>query len=592
MIRTLARHLFDLFRWEKRSVARFIGATIVRSALTAATLWLIQEFLAGALGEGGGVASRAVRQRFGPTGTITVLGVSLLATYVLSSLSNYLIRVEQQKLVQVLEIGTVERLLRHLMYLPLSFHDRHGQADLIQAIRIDVTQLRAYVLALAGAILEVILAVALLILAISLSPRLAFIGLGLMPLAGLPLWWFAKRVLQKSYDVRRHGNALLETLIQLLRGVRLVKAYGAADAQARAAVARGKLFFDSQLDIVRAQSASQVVLESLAGLGVVVVVLAGGFEVAAGRTSWPTLLAFIMTIRALHGPMNNVTYALVQMNSFGAALDRIGTLMDTRSDLEEAPDPAPLTTAPERITLAGVSFGYDPARPVLTEISVEFARGETIGIVGPSGAGKSTLLNLIPRFYDPTAGRILFDGKDLRELRLRDVHRMCAIVTQEPFLFSMSARDNIRLGRPDATDAEVEAAARAAYIHDEIAALPQGYDTPLGAGGRGLSGGQAQRVNVARAILKNAPLLFLDEATSSLDSVAEVEVQRAIDGLIAGRTTFVVAHRLSTLRNADRILVLDGGRVVGFNRHGELLETCSMYRTLWEAQILPDVALG
>jgi ABC-type multidrug transport system fused ATPase/permease subunit len=251
--------------------------------------------------------------------------------------------------------------------------------------------------------------------------------------------------------------------------------------------------------------------------------------------------------------------------------------------VRDRPDAAPLLAAPARIRFDHVSFAYRDA-PVVRDLCIEVRAGETIGIVGPSGSGKTTLLGLLMRFYDPTAGRVLFDDQDLRDLRHADVYEKMALVTQEPFLFTASARDNIRVGRPGASDAEVEAAARAAYIHEEIAALPEGYDTRLGVGGRELSGGQRQRVSVARALLLDAPILVLDEATSSLDSIAETEVQRAVDRLMEGRTSFVVAHRLSTLRNADRLLVLDQGVAVGFASHAELLRDCEVYRRLHETQ--------
>ena len=217
-------------------------------------------------------------------------------------------------------------------------------------------------------------------------------------------------------------------------------------------------------------------------------------------------------------------------------------------------------------------------------ISFQLQRGETLGIVGPSGAGKSTLLSLVARFYDPTHGRVTVDGEDLRHLRLRDIYSKLAIVTQDPFLFSTSIRENILCGRPDATQQEIEEAARAAEIHNEIMAMPDGYETVVGQGGRALSRGEAQRVNVARAILKNAPILLLDEATSSLDSYSEARVQRAVDQLAVGRLAISVAHRLSTLRNATRILVLEQGRAVGLGTHQELLSNCLTYRRLWEAQ--------
>jgi ABC-type multidrug transport system fused ATPase/permease subunit len=249
---------------------------------------------------------------------------------------------------------------------------------------------------------------------------------------------------------------------------------------------------------------------------------------------------------------------------------------------------------PSSITADRVDFTFDQ-KPVVQNVSFTVQAGETLGIVGPSGAGKTTLLSLIARFYDPTRGRVMLDGEDLRNLRLHDIYSKIAIVTQDPFLFSTSIRENILCGRPNATQEEVEAAARAAEIHDEIMAMPDGYQTVVGQGGRALSRGESQRVNVARAILKNAPILLLDEATSSLDSYSEARVQRAVDRLAVGRLAISVAHRLSTLRNATRILVLEQGHAVGLGTHKELLANCLTYRRLWEAQgsytsseVLPD----
>jgi ABC-type multidrug transport system fused ATPase/permease subunit len=251
----------------------------------------------------------------------------------------------------------------------------------------------------------------------------------------------------------------------------------------------------------------------------------------------------------------------------------------------DPPQPLPLAHV-EGVSFDRVAFSYDGSATVLCEVSFDLAAGDVLGIVGPSGSGKTTLLNLVARFYDPSSGQVRVNGRDVRAYRLADLHRLIAIVTQEPFLFATTVRENIRCGRPDSSDGEVEQAARAAEIHDDIVRLPQGYDTVVGMAGRMLSGGQVQRVNVARAILKNAPILILDEATSSLDSIAEARVQRALTTLMRGRTTFVVAHRLSTLRNASRILVLDRGRVMGLDRHDDLLLRCTLYRQLWEAQAL------
>jgi ABC-type multidrug transport system fused ATPase/permease subunit len=256
------------------------------------------------------------------------------------------------------------------------------------------------------------------------------------------------------------------------------------------------------------------------------------------------------------------------------------------SDREEAQE---LKSAPQIISCHNVGFAYGKTE-VLRDVSFTVMAGETLGIVGPSGAGKSTLLNLLVRLYDPTSGQVNFDGHNLQDLRLGDIYEKVAIVAQEPFLFATTVRENIRCGRPDATDDHVQSAAKAACIHEEVVAMSEGYDTLIGIGGRDVSRGQAQRINVARAFLKNAPILLLDEATSSLDSVAEANVQQAIDRLLEARTSFVVAHRLSTLRNADRLLVLDQGRIVGLGPHEQLLRECELYRRLWESQRLqhPD----
>jgi ABC-type multidrug transport system fused ATPase/permease subunit len=315
----------------------------------------------------------------------------------------------------------------------------------------------------------------------------------------------------------------------------------------------------------------------------VLVIIVGGFQVMAGQLAWPAFLAFLMAARAAHGPLNNVQGGYIDMQRYGAAVTRVRELLAERPDVVERPDARPLTHPPTRIVARDLGFAYD-GTPVLEDVSFEVRTGETLGVVGRSGSGKSTLLNLIARFYDPDSGAVLFDDHDLRDLRLTDIYGTIAIVTQDPFLFAMTIGENIRCGRPGATDAEVQAAAQAADIHDDILAMPDGYDTQVGTGGRELSRGEAQRVNVARAIVKNAPILLLDEATSSLDSFAETRVQRAIDRLVEGRTTIAVAHRLSTLRNADRILVLDQGRVAGCDHHDRLLRTCQTYRRLWEAQ--------
>jgi ABC-type multidrug transport system fused ATPase/permease subunit len=333
----------------------------------------------------------------------------------------------------------------------------------------------------------------------------------------------------------------------------------------------------------RVRSLATVVMQGVAGVSLVAVIVVGGFQVMRGSLGWPELLAFLMAARASQGPLNNLNTAYLEIQRYGASLVHIDLLLREQPEVRERPDARALPGKPSEVSVEGVSYAVGDV-PILADVSFRVRAGETLGIVGPSGAGKSTLLNLIARVYDPTAGVIRFDGADLRDCRLNDVTGAIAMVTQDPFLFATSARENIRCGRHGATDEEVEAAARAADIHDEIMAMPAGYDTLIGPGNRELSRGEAQRVTIARAVLKNAPILLLDEATSSLDSWAESRVQEAVDRLGAGRLVIAVAHRISTLRNASRILVLEDGRVVGLGPHAQVLAECATYQRLWEAQ--------
>ena len=571
-----------LIRSEKRLVAEFVLSSVGRSALALASILLIREFLAGLLGEGGGLAS-AMADAFGPSVALWGVALLLIGSFLGTSLLNYHNTVTQQRLIRLLELGVMERLIRHLLGLSVPFFDRQSHGDIIQAVRLDVSEMRTVIMAWATLFLDATLALGMFIAAAALSLWLTFWALIVLPLAVFPIYRIARGVLLRSRRVRRRGYVLFDVVLQILRGARIIKAYRGEAEEARTAVAKAKLYFDELVEITRVRSLARVVLESIAGLGTVVVVVLGGFQVLNGSLEWPALLAFLMALRALHSPLNNVNESYVRIKNHAAGVERLEALFAVRPEIPDAPDAMPLGTAPALVAFDGVSFGYGEAS-VLRDISFELRAGQTLGIAGPSGSGKTTLLNLVARFYDPSAGVVRIDGTDLRRYRLSDVYAQLAIVTQEPFLFTTTVRDNIRVGRPGASDAEVEAAARAADVHDDITGLPGGYDTVVGIGGRAISTGQAQRINIARALLKNAPLLLLDEATSSLDSLAEARVQRAVERLMEGRTTFIVAHRLSTLRNADRILVLDGGRCVGIAPHAELLETCPLYRWMWETQ--------
>ena len=546
--------------------------------MTAASILLIQEFLAGVLGQGRGFGFSISAE------SALWITVGLLLLVSLSAAAfNYDSQVTQQKIVKAIELSTMERMIRHLLRLSVGFLDRRTHGELLQSIRQDVTQMRMVVLSTARIVLEVFQTVGLVAVAVSFSLTLSLWAFFLVPVAALPIYVLARRTLSRSFGVREKGVALFDALLQLLHGVRVIKIYQGERAEGERTVERARVYFDGLIEMERVQAFARIVMESLAALNVVVVIIVGGLSVMSGQLGWPELLAFLLAMRAAQGPLNNLNSAYMDVQRYAASVFHIEQLLQEKPEIEDRKDARSLVESPASITADRVDFSFNQ-KPVLKNVSFTVKAGETLGIVGPSGAGKSTLLSLVARFYDPTHGRVMLDGEDLRNFRLHDIYAKLAIVTQDPFLFSTSIRENILCGRPDATQEEIEEAARAAEIHEEIMAMPDGYETVVGQGGRALSRGEAQRVNVARAILKNAPILLLDEATSSLDSYSEARVQRAVDRLAVGRLCISVAHRLSTLRNATRILVVEQGHAVGLGTHKELLANCLTYRRLWEAQ--------
>jgi len=569
-------------RREPALAARFVLASLGRAALVGVSVLLVREFLGGVLGRDEGIARR-VADAYGAGTALWGVAAALVATQLGAAALAYAAQVSQQRIVAAVELGTMERLINHLLGLSAGFFDRRTHGDLIQTVRQDVSQLRAVAVAAATMTLDALQAMALIGAAVIMSPTLALLAFVLVPVAALPVYLSARRTLARSFGVRRKGVALFDVLLQLLRAIRIIKVYQGEHTEGSRIVQRARQYFDELIAMERTRAFARVALEALAALSLVIVIIAGGLKVLGGTLGWPELLAFLIAARAAQGPLNNVNTGYMEIQRYGASVAQIDALLSERPDVRDHADAQPITTPPACIAAESVDFAYGDAA-VLGGVSFAVRAGETLGVAGPSGAGKTTLLDLVARFHDPTHGAIMFDGRDLRTLRLADVHRQIAVVTQDPFLFASSIRENIRCGRLAASDADVEAAARAAEIHEDILAMPEGYDTMVGHGGRALSRGESQRVNIARAVLKNAPILLLDEATSSLDSFSEAKVQRAIDRLAAGRMTIAVAHRLSTLRGATRILVLEGGRIAGLGTHAELLAGCAAYRRLWEAQ--------
>lgn len=567
-----------LLRSHRQRLALFILASGASAAVGGAAILLVREFLGGVLGRQEGVAAR-LSQAWGPEAALWVLAASLLAATLAGAALTYASRLAHQQLVKAIELGVLERLIGALLGLSAAFHDRRTRGDLMQTVQQDVTHLRTVVLAVGSLLLDGLHAIALAGAALALSPRLGLVAFLLLPLAAFPIAVLARRAMSRSIGVRRRTIVLLDMLFQLLAGIRVLRVYQGGDTEGRRVLERARQYHDEVVALERIRALGRVTLESVAGIGLVIVIIVGGFMVLEGALDWPELLAFLMAVRASHTPLYNLNASVLEIQRHGASVAAIDALLREQSDVLDRPGAPPLGGPPQRIAVEHLSYAAG-ATTLLQDVSFEVRAGDTLGIVGASGAGKTTLLNLVARFYDPASGVVRYDGTDVRDVQSASLYRHLALVMQEPFLFSTTIRENIRCGRPGAPDHDVEEAARAAGVHDDIAAMPDGYDTPVGQGARRLSRGEAQRITIARALLKDAAVLLIDEATSSLDPAAASSVQAALDRLSAGRITIAVAHRPSALRRATRILVLERGRVAGLGTHESLLRDCPEYRRL------------
>ncbi|HSD11101.1 MAG TPA: lipid A export permease/ATP-binding protein MsbA [Candidatus Binatia bacterium] len=472
----------------------------------------------------------------------------------------------------------------HFQRLSLSFYNRTPTATLLSRMTNDVELMRnALTDAVASVMKDLTSLLVLLTVGFFMDWRLALIAFVAFPVTVLPILRLSRRLRR----VTRKGQVTLGSLATLLQetiqGNRVVKAFGMEDYEIRRFDAESARLVRLYMKAARIKAFTTPMMEVLASFGIAGVVWYGGSSVMTGGRTPGSFMGFCTVMLLIYDPFKGLTKTNNVVQQGLAAASRIFEMLDQQSEVVEHPQAIALGGFHDGIRFENVSFRYG-AEPVLREVNLEIRRGEAVALVGRSGAGKSTLADLIPRFYDVTGGRITVDGNDVRDLTLASLRAEIAIVTQFTFLFNDSVRNNIAYGNVGTSMEQIAAAARAANAHDFICELPQGYDTVVGELGVNLSGGQRQRLAIARALLKNVPILILDEATSALDNESERLVQEAIERLIAGRTTLVIAHRLSTIRNADRIVVLEGGRIIEEGTHGELLDLGGEYRRLYDMQ--------
>lgn len=475
-------------------------------------------------------------------------------------------------------------LYRHVLEQSSRFHADHPSGELVARVINDVSLMQnAVSTRLLDLFQQSITLLVLLGLLLSTDFRLALISLVATPLLLYPIIRFGKGMRKTSHRSQERMADLASLMTEGVRGHRVVKAFGMEDFELRKFREATRRHLRTNLRAQRLANASSPVVESLAALGAAALLIYAGRSIRAGHLSTPELIQFLTTLLMMYDPVRKLNKVNLILQEALAAVQRVSRLMELPNDIAERPNARTIDTVRQGIAYEHVTFAYED-RPALWDVSLPIRAGEIVAVVGPSGAGKSTFVNLLPRFFDPTGGRVAIDGIDIRDLSLKSLRSLIGIVTQDTVLFNDTIRANIAYGRSDIPLERVREAAAAAYADEFIMELPQGYDTVIGEGGIRLSGGQRQRLAIARALLKNAPILILDEATSHLDSQSEALVQKALGNLMQDRTTLVIAHRLSTVTRADRIVVMESGRIVEEGSHGELIALGGSYKRLYDLQ--------
>jgi ATP-binding cassette subfamily B protein len=472
--------------------------------------------------------------------------------------------------------------------LSFSFHDKSEAGDLLSRAIQDVERIRFLTGRAVFRVLEsMFLMLVTAIVLIWMNPLLGLLSLASLPPLIILSIRFGKVFRPLSYQIQKELSTLTTRVEQNLRGVRVVKTFAQEEAEIQRFTDENKKWYDLSIHSVKMQANNMPLLNFIANVGSVIVLLFGGILVINQKLSLGELIAFTTYIAQLVGPVRFMGRVLPAITMAAASAERVFEILDTVPTVYENPDAQDFTIEQGEVRFDKVSFAYGKQSGVLKDIDFTANPRQVIALLGPTGSGKSSVVNLIPRFYDPTEGMITIDGTDIRTIRLNSLRSQIGMVLQETTLFAATIRENIAFGRPEATQAQIEAAAKDAQAHEFILQMVNGYDTEVGERGITLSGGQKQRLAIARALLTDPRILILDDATSSVDSETEHLIQLALDRVMQGRTTFVIAHRLSTVHSADMILVLDKGRIVARGTHQELLQTSGLYANIYEKQIKP-----
>lgn len=579
---------YALRQW--RFLAAILLLTLLSSAAAALQPWPMKLLVDFALSDSEAQGVFATTS-WHPTPTMLVVlaAVASLAVFALTSLLNVALSLSWNAGGQRMVYDLAGDLFARLQRLSLLFHSRRSVGDSLSRLTEDTWCIYSVADGLLISPIQQIITLAVMTcVGFALDPLLAILALGVAPLLALSSKYFGKHLKRRSQLGREAKSRLMSFVHQTLSAIPLVQTFGTEPRNTQK-------FRDLAEDAVTLAQRGNL-LGSGYGLvnglittaGMAVVLYAGGLRVLSGTISLGTLLVFLSYVRQMQDASSGLFKIFAQLKAAEASVDRIAEVMDSDEIIRDPAHPRSLPELPRgqrgHVRLENVSFAYDPGQAVLQGVTLEARPGEVVALVGPTGAGKSTLVSLIPRFFDPLQGRVTFDGIDVRDLQVAELRSQVSVVLQDPFLMPLSIADNIAYGRPGASREDIVAAAKAAQADDFIRRLPEGYDTTIGERGATFSGGERQRLSMARALLKDAPVLILDEPTSALDSPTEGLLIQALERLMQGRTTFIIAHRLSTIQHADRIAVLEHGRLVGLGSHAELMENAGLYRQFYEHQ--------
>ena len=574
MKKTDLRLYFRLLKYVKIYWSRFLGAALAMllvSGITALLAYLVKPFLDDVF------FKKNLRMLY-------VLPPLLVALYAAKGSLSFFHTYQMHYIGLRIVTRLRDQLFRHLQRQPHAFFDQEATGVLMSRVVYDVLLLQDSVSRVITSFFkDSFTLIGLTAVIFYQDWQLALIALLIFPPAAYIIVRFGQRLRGLARESQKSVGRLNQLLQENFTGQRIVKAFAREDFEAERFKSANEHFRRVQMKLRIMRELSSPVMELLGAVGMAVIISYGGYHVIQGTTTPGTFFSFLAALLMLYAPIRGLSSAQNSIQEALAAAQRVFSVLDLEPGIMDRAGARVLPPLSRNIVYRHVSFSYG-GNTVLTDIDFTVTKGDMVALVGPSGAGKTTLLNLLPRFYEVTAGTILVDGVDLREVSLASLRAQIGVVTQQTILFNETVRYNVAYGRLDATEAEIIQAIRAAHAYDFVMALPRGLDTVIGEQGVRLSGGERQRLAIARALLKDPPILILDEATSSLDSESEREVQQALDRLIEGRTTLVIAHRLSTVRHAHRLVVVDGGRIVETGTHDELLRMDGLYKRLYDMQ--------